>query len=189
MYEKTTIAESLCHRPLTHCGIVKPYNDIELGQHWFRYWLVAWWHQAITWINVDLSSATTISGQFHRGYLSNQSFELTWKWISKILFQSPRSQWVEQEREWGLQSEFPLLCYFLSFNSSWPNIAYVCLIFLVLHICMANPSISLIPQEEDGWNNARARWVKDYGNTEYLLHIMFIFDCRLQLSCTGNWQI
>ena len=31
-----------------------PSNAIDLGQHWFRYWLVAWWYQAITWNNVDL---------------------------------------------------------------------------------------------------------------------------------------
>ena len=29
-----------------------PYGDIDPGRHW----LVAWWHQAITWTNVDLSS-------------------------------------------------------------------------------------------------------------------------------------
>ena len=31
------------------------YGIIELRQQWFRYWLVAWWHQ--TWTNVDYSSA------------------------------------------------------------------------------------------------------------------------------------
>ena len=41
---------------LTHCGLVTPYDDIKLGQHCFRLWLVAWWHQAITRHNVDLSS-------------------------------------------------------------------------------------------------------------------------------------
>ena len=41
---------------LTHCGLVTPYGDINLGQHWLRQWLVAWWHQAITWTNIDLSS-------------------------------------------------------------------------------------------------------------------------------------
>ena len=39
---------------LTHCGLVMPYGGRELGQHWFRQWLVAWRHQAITWTNVDL---------------------------------------------------------------------------------------------------------------------------------------
>ena len=39
---------------LSHCGILTPYGDINLGQYWLRYWLVAWRHQAITWINVDL---------------------------------------------------------------------------------------------------------------------------------------
>ena len=41
---------------LTHWGLVMPYGDIDLGQHWLRWWLVAWRQQAITWINVDLSS-------------------------------------------------------------------------------------------------------------------------------------
>ena len=41
---------------LTHCGPVTPYGDRDLGQHWLRQWLVAWRHQAITWIIADLSS-------------------------------------------------------------------------------------------------------------------------------------
>ena len=38
-----------------HCGLLIPYDDIELGQHCFRVRLVVWQHQAITWNNVDLS--------------------------------------------------------------------------------------------------------------------------------------
>ena len=34
----------------THSGLVN------LGQHRLRYWLGAWWHQAITWTNIDLPS-------------------------------------------------------------------------------------------------------------------------------------
>ena len=41
---------------LTHCGLAMQYGDIDLGQYSFRYWLFAWWHQAVTWTNVDLSS-------------------------------------------------------------------------------------------------------------------------------------
>ena len=41
---------------LTHCGLVTPFGSRDLGQHWFRQWLVAWWHQAFTWTSVDLSS-------------------------------------------------------------------------------------------------------------------------------------
>ena len=33
------------------------YGDIYLGHHWLRWWLGAWWHQAIlTWANADLLS-------------------------------------------------------------------------------------------------------------------------------------
>ena len=45
---------------LTHCGLVAPYGNMELGQHWLRLWLVAWRHQAITWTNVDLSSVMSL---------------------------------------------------------------------------------------------------------------------------------
>ena len=41
---------------LSHCALVMQYNDIDLGQHWLRYWLVGWWHQAITWNNVGFPS-------------------------------------------------------------------------------------------------------------------------------------
>ena len=40
---------------LTRCGLVTPYGNIDQCQHWFRQWLVAWQHQAITWTNVDIS--------------------------------------------------------------------------------------------------------------------------------------
>ena len=41
---------------LTHWGLLMPYGDIDLGQHWLRLWLDAFRHQAITWTNVDLLS-------------------------------------------------------------------------------------------------------------------------------------
>ena len=44
------------HSALTHWDLVMPYVTTELGQHWPRQWLVAWWYQAITWTNVDLTS-------------------------------------------------------------------------------------------------------------------------------------
>ena len=37
----------------THCGLVTSHGDRNLGQHWLRLWVVAWWHQAVTWTNVD----------------------------------------------------------------------------------------------------------------------------------------
>ena len=56
----TSVAKSdtFLMQKLPHCGLVMPYGDMDLGQHWLRQWLVAWWHQAITWTNVDLSSVT-----------------------------------------------------------------------------------------------------------------------------------
>ena len=45
---------------LTHCGLVTLYGDIDLSQHWLRQWLVATWHQAITWSNVDFSLSSDV---------------------------------------------------------------------------------------------------------------------------------
>ena len=41
---------------VNHYGLVMPYSNIDLGQHWLGQWLAAWRHQAITWANVDLPS-------------------------------------------------------------------------------------------------------------------------------------
>ena len=38
---------------LTHCGLVAPYGDIDLGHHWFRRCLVVWRHQTIILNNVN----------------------------------------------------------------------------------------------------------------------------------------
>ena len=40
---------------LSHCGLLTPSVDIDLGQRWLREWLVAWCHQAIIETNFDLS--------------------------------------------------------------------------------------------------------------------------------------
>ena len=40
-----------------HLSCTNPwYSIMDLGQQWFRWWLVAWQHQAISWTNHDLSS-------------------------------------------------------------------------------------------------------------------------------------
>ena len=44
---------------ITQCGILMPYGNINLVQHWFRVWLVAWRPQAITSTNIDLKLTST----------------------------------------------------------------------------------------------------------------------------------
>ena len=70
---------------LTHCGLVMPYGDIEMGEHWLRKWLVAiaWQQQAIIWTNVKSSHP----------YLRLAWFKITFLECHSILI-SPRSQWV-----------------------------------------------------------------------------------------------
>ena len=49
----------------TNCGLVMPCGDIDLGQHWFRQWLDAWRHHAITRTNIDLSLIRFCSIHLH----------------------------------------------------------------------------------------------------------------------------
>ena len=42
--------------PGIHHGPVTPYGVGAIGQYWLRSWLVAWWHQVITWTNFGVSS-------------------------------------------------------------------------------------------------------------------------------------
>ena len=66
----------------------------DLGQYWVRLWLTVWWHQAITWTNVDFP-VRFIWGQFHKRYLSHQSLKLAKKnYLFKNSFKSSGNQWV-----------------------------------------------------------------------------------------------
>ena len=40
---------------LTRCGLMTPYDDLDLDQDWLRYWPVAWRYQAIAWTNMEFS--------------------------------------------------------------------------------------------------------------------------------------
>ena len=76
-----------------------PYGDRDLGQHCLRQWLVAWWHQAITWTNVDFLSLK--SSDIHiRTILQEMPqpsiTKICLKIISKILLKFPRVHWVDK---------------------------------------------------------------------------------------------
>ena len=77
---------------LTHCGLVTPYGNINLCQHRLRLWLVAWWHQAITWTNVDFSEVMAFIWSHHlkRFQSVQQHLKLYFKFVSRSL----RGQWV-----------------------------------------------------------------------------------------------
>ena len=51
-----------------------PSDVGDLGQHWIRWWLVAWRHQAITWTNVDLLSGRSCG--IHLTTLSQEDFKI-----------------------------------------------------------------------------------------------------------------
>ena len=75
---------------LTYCGLMTPYGDRDLGQHWLRQWLVAWRHQAITWTNVDFPSAMPIGihlSTILQEILQPSIIKLSWK-INFLKFHS-----------------------------------------------------------------------------------------------------
>ena len=47
-------------------SLICPNNSTDLSQHWFRQWLVAWRHQAISWTNVELRLSSSFPMQLHR---------------------------------------------------------------------------------------------------------------------------
>ena len=71
----------VCYRgtDLTYCGLVTPYGDRDLGQHWLRKWLRAWRHQTITWTDIDWQSVK--SSDIH---ISTISQEMPQPSITKI---------------------------------------------------------------------------------------------------------
>ena len=72
----------------THYSIVIPYGHIDLGQHWFRQWPVAWWHQAITW-NYVHSASVMLCGSHLRAIwmdmLKISRLEMSLKMTNSIL--------------------------------------------------------------------------------------------------------
>ena len=84
---------------LTHCGQVTPYGNIDLGQHWFRQWLVAWQHQAITYANSNRhlpgSWAIHIKAIHSIRNAQESNHQNTFEhYTHKIKITSSRGQWV-----------------------------------------------------------------------------------------------
>ena len=96
---------------LTHYGLMTPYGNRELGQHWSRWWLVAWRHQVITWTNVDLSSARSLG--IHLRALSEE--------IVKI----PISKTTPNINFFNIISRFPRANDLISFSKMYISPPYI----------------------------------------------------------------
>ena len=72
--------------------LVTSYDVLELGQHWFRLWHGACWHQAITWTNVDLPSVG--SGGMQLEAISYKMFKtsIAEKYLKMTYFITPVHQ-------------------------------------------------------------------------------------------------
>ena len=64
-----------------------PYGDTILDQLWLWFWLVAWWHQAITWTSIDLPS--NVSCVIHLRPVS-QKFDMCSMIVPLKLWTHPR---------------------------------------------------------------------------------------------------
>ena len=81
-----------------------PHGNTNMGQHWLRQWLVAWWHKAITWANVDVSSVgfsnihlVSISQHIHQQLIPKIDLK---NYLSQISFKFSRGQWVNNHMFW-----------------------------------------------------------------------------------------
>ena len=100
---------------LTHCLQEAPYGDIHLGHHWLRWRLVAWWHQAIIWIDDTFLSVKSSGIHLRAIPLETlmMSINMLQHYIFKITAINSRKQWVKMQymhipRNIMADSRFPL---------------------------------------------------------------------------------
>ena len=60
------------HSCLIHLDLVTPLGDKDLGQHWLRWWVIAWWHQAIPWASDDQELCHQMVSLGHSELMLNQ---------------------------------------------------------------------------------------------------------------------
>ena len=75
------------HSELTHCHPVMFYGDIDLDQHKFRQWLLAWWQ----WQSLEGNFTRDTSAINHHEQLKKCLFKIAY---IKILLRYPWRQWV-----------------------------------------------------------------------------------------------
>ena len=78
----------------THCGLVIQYGDIDLGQHWLRQRFVTWQHQALNQC-FQRGPVTFTWALFYTRYLSHQPLKLSWMYLYRISFKTPRGLSIE----------------------------------------------------------------------------------------------
>ena len=71
------------HVNSTHCGLVTPHGDIDVGRYWLKQWLIAWRHQVIEWTNANLSSVRWHSCR--RNFMKYTSIIGHWNWLQSYL--------------------------------------------------------------------------------------------------------
>ena len=82
-----------------------PCSVPDLGQHWFRLWLVAWLHQQLPepTLTVQLWESMAF---FWEWFTGNEMSITGWDWYFKITATSPREKWVKlMVYQWLWRSE------------------------------------------------------------------------------------
>ena len=86
------------------------YGEIDLGQHWFRKWLVAWWHQIFTLTNVDFPlyvsqfQWNSSEGNFTEIVQANVLYNEFDNYIFKINVTFPNGQYLTSAKWSKIQS-------------------------------------------------------------------------------------
>ena len=87
---------------LTHCGIMMPFGDIDLGQHWLvmAFCLTAPIHYLNQcWLIISEVQWHSYQGKFTRDASTINHWNLfeSYMYMSKISFKFPRGQWVNAD--------------------------------------------------------------------------------------------
>ena len=70
---------------LIEFGLMTPYSNCDLGKHWHRYYLVAWWYQAITRTNVNSSSMGFFGTDLRS--ISQEMFQMHFFFLNELEWQ------------------------------------------------------------------------------------------------------
>ena len=78
-----------------YAWLVMGYGKVDLGHHWFRYWPVTWWHQAIALNYAKLFSVGPLGRNLSEILI--KIYKCIWKWqgrnLSEILIKIYKCIW------------------------------------------------------------------------------------------------
>ena len=124
---------------LTHYGLMKPYDDRHLDQHWLRWWLVAWWHQAIIAWTITILH-TKHNQVIYRFFICSIIGLIHWAFVLDCVFNFTQPNYHSTLARNATSFSF-LYRLHIQFFSTLLNVCWIC------------PYISVICHQRNLWLN------------------------------------